>query len=299
MTSQVLVNTGPTTVTRTWYVDGTATDPGDATYGIVDGNGATVVAAGTSPTDNGDGTFTYALAAQSNVTRLLETFTIDAGAQSQQSLIEVVGGWLFTEYEARLFDNSALASVTTYPDWMIAGARAAITDFLEARTWRSWVPRYCRIELAGTGTRDLWLDRGIVRTADGATLARRGRLLDISEMVSVTVDGSSVSTGNVVIADGRLYRTDAVWPTGTATNPFNVVVEYRYGLNPYTDGSDYYGLLLLRDRLVASNISDRSQSFSDELGTYRFVTAGLGRAVSSIPEVNEWIRAKNNRVPVI
>ncbi len=92
-----------------------------------------------------------------------------------------------------------------------------------------------------------------------------------------------------------LWRTDTTWTRATTSDPLNVVVEFTYGVEPGTNGSDRIGMVLLRDRLVPSNISDRASSFSDELGTYRFVTAGFGSNVTSIPEVNAWVQANDRR----
>ena len=53
----VLVGTGPTTITKVWDVDGTPADVGAVTYRIVDANGTEVVAT-TAATKAGAGTDT-------------------------------------------------------------------------------------------------------------------------------------------------------------------------------------------------------------------------------------------------
>ena len=295
----ILVNTGPTTLTKTWYVDGDATDVGTITIGINDGTGTVVVASGTVVTDNSDGTYEYSLTRDliPNPTILVTTWT-EASAQSQTDHLEVVGGWLFTEAAARAFDSSAMTNATTYPDAVIAADRVRITDLLETWTHRSWVPRYARVELAGNGTRRIAV-KGGVRLSDGTRYTRSGYQHDLNSVLSVTANGSAVSTSNVVIDGSELVRTDTTWPTATTSNPLNVVVEYTYGLPPGAQGSDRIGLLLARDRIVSSNISDRASSFSDELGTYRFTTPGIGRAVSTLPEVNQWVKDNSMMVPVV
>ncbi len=290
-----LVNTGPTTVTWTWYVNGTATDVGTVTVTITDGNG-TAVDTAAATTNVGDGIYTYTLAVQTNVTILKFAWT--DGTSTQTDTMTVVGGWLYTEVAARAFDDAALTSVSKYSDKKIADIRQQVTADLETWTHRAWVPRYCRVELPGNGAYGLPLAAAHVRLSDGTPLRASGFLADIRSIITVTVGGTSVTTSNVKIVAGELLRTDSTWTYPTTANPLNVVIEYEYGLNPLTDGSDRIGLLLTRDRLIASNISDRASSFSDEPGSYQFVTPGVGRAVSNIPEVNRWVMDHQTRVLV-
>jgi hypothetical protein len=292
----VVVDTGPNVLTKTWYNRaGAASDVGTVTIGVLDGNGATVVAAGTGTTNNGDGTYSYSLGIQTALTVLVLTWT--GGSQSQVDHVDVVGGHLFTEAAARAFDRSAMTSATTYPDADIAAERARITDLLEGWTGRSWIRRYVRLETKGGGTRHLWLGPGSARLSDGRSLSRPGRGLDTMSVISASLNGSALTLGNIVVDNGRLWRTDGFWTYPTTSSPVNVVVEMEYG-SPGVMGVDRIGLLLLRDHLVASNISDRARSFSDELGTMQFVTPGLAHAVSNIPEVNEWVAANSATVPV-
>lgn len=189
-------------------------------------------------------------------------------------------------------------SETTYPDPDIAAMRQAITRDLETWTGRAWVPRYARLEFPGTGTHELRLTDGITRLSDGTRLRTPGIIMDTVRVLNATVGGVSVTTSDIKLIGSKLVRTDATWTHPTTTDPLNVVVELEYGLEPYTDGSDRIGLLILRDRLVASNISDRASSFTDELGNYSFVTAGVRGAVSNIPEVNRWVQDHKVKVYV-
>ena len=290
-----LVDTGPTTVTWTWYVNGDKTDVGSVTVTITDGNG-TAVATAASTTNNADGTYTYSLAVQTNTTILKFEWT--DGTSTQIDTMTVVGGWLYTENAARAFDDSALTSASKYPDKDIAAIRQQVTADLATWTHRAWVPRYCRVELPGNGRYGLPLADAYLRLSDGTPLRASGFLADIRNIISVTVGGVTVTTSNVKIIAGELLRTDATWTQPTTADPLNVVIEYEYGVDPMTDGSDRIGLLLTRDRLIASNISDRASSFSDEVGSYQFVTPGVGRAVSNIPEVNRWVMDHQTRVLV-
>lgn len=294
----LLAAAGPYTLTKTWYVDGTATDVGDVTIGVVDGNGATVVASGTATTNNTDGTYTYSLADQDNPGLLTVTWTRDDTGAELVDRLEVVGARLFTEAQARAFDASALSSTSTFTDADIAAGRDHVTEQLEHWTGRSWVPRWCRVETYGTGGYRLPLHDASPRTSTGVRLHRPGRLTDIATIRSVTVGGTAVPTSNVVVDGATLVRTDGTWTLPTISDPLNVVVEWDYGLAYPADGVDRIALLLLRDRLVANPISDRATSFTDELGTHRFETPGRFGNVSSIPEVNMWVKRHDVRVAI-
>jgi len=308
--SQLLAGAGPYSLTKTWYVDGTPTDVGDVTIGVTDGNGGEVVAPLTATTNNADGTYTYSLADQANPNILTVTWTrSDTGADLKDRL-ELVGGWLFTEAQARAFSAKAdatsalvpLASETEYPDATIADERARITEDLEYWTARGWVPRYARLELAGNGGSSLSLRDGFCRTADGHNLHRPGRLSDISQILSVTVSGTSVTTTNVEVdpVRARLIRTDSgLWTLPTTSSPYNVVVEYAYGLPYLVDGVDRVALKILVDRLVPSAWPDRVLSADTEYGTTRFVQpGGPMHNVSRLPEVNDWVNRHDHRIMV-
>jgi len=289
--SALIKNTGPHVLTKTWYVDGTATDVGDVTVGVTDSTGAVVVASGTATTNNTDGTYTYTLASQTAVKMLTVTWTRADTSATLVDTVEVAGGQLFTEAQARAFDLSALTSATTYTDNAIAVEHDRIADLLEQWTGRSWIGRYRYAKLAGTASRNLYLDDILWSTGpsngDGAQK-------DVIEVITAN-DGSTVTTSNIVLTGRNLYRTDATWTVATASNPQNVTIQYEYGMPHLVDGVDRIALLLLRERIVASNIPDRTSRFTDELGTYTLTTPGIGGAVSTVPEVNAWVKTHDTR----
>lgn len=282
----ILVNTGPTTLTKTWYVDGTATDVGTVTIGIVDANGDTVVSSGTAVTDNSDGTYEYALAVQTEPTILTVTWT--SGSQSLVDELEVVGGWLFTENQARNHGKKAdetapLASATEYPDSWIADERDRIADLLEQWTGVSWIPRYNRERLYGTGTRSIEVEKR-----------------EVTEILSATVSSTSVSTSNVeILPDGLLWRKDGLWTAGTASNPLNVTIEYVHGYDRLRNGVDRIALDLLLHRLVPRTTPDNLLSMDTEFGTQRFIQAGGPmRNPTGLPKVDQWIRENSRHLEV-
>lgn len=294
---------GPYNLLHTWEIDGVPTDVNAVTVGIVDAAGATVVAAGTATTDNNNGTYSYQLANQTAVKHLTATWTrTDTGA-TMQSVLEVVGGQVFSESDARSFDGSAMASTTAYTDAKIAEERDRITDLLERWTGVSWISRYCRVELRGTGRQDIYLGDGRRRGTLGQQVGGQAFNTEIVAVQSVTVAGSSVSPSSVEVdrLTGRLYLSSGVWTGSSSGDVLNVVVEYEYGQATVTEGVDRIGLLLLRDRLVLNDadVGRRATSYTSELGTWRFDTPGRGGNVSSIPEVNEWVKTHSRQTPFL
>ncbi len=310
--SQLLAGAGPYSIVKAWDIDGTATDVGDVTIGIIDGNGDEIVAAVTATTNNGDGTYTYSLASQASPDQLVITWTRADTSAFLDDTVEIIGNWLFTESQARIFHAKAdataalvpLASASEYTDAILANEREAIQQDIERWTGRAFVPRYARLEIPGNGTRHLPVTDGFVRTSDGTNsepLDRPGHARDIGIILSATVGGSAVTLANIKVdpVSGVLIRIDSVWQTATTANPLNVVVEYVYGLPYLIDGVDRIAMKLLVDRLVPSSFPDRAISVDTDFGTTRFVQPGgpMNNA-SRLPEVNQWVTAHNVRVPV-
>jgi len=302
--TRVLTNQN-STITLTAYSDGTQTDQGTFTIGIVDANGDTVVSAGTAVTDNDDGTYEYVLSAQTEPNVLTATWTESGGQPIYTTTIEVVGSHLFNEAQVRAFDaksngTAPLSSASEYTDTFLAEERDRVEDLLEAWTERSWVRRYCRAEFAGNGSRLVIARDGDARTSTGEPLHRPGRHTDVVSVISASVNGTAITASNVKVdpTNGAFYRTDGSWSAATSSNPRNVVIEYTYGLGYPVDGVDQVAMMLMIDRLVPSAISDRAVSFTDELGTLRFETPGRFGNVSTIPEVNAWVKSHSVRIPL-
>lgn len=309
--SQLLADAGPYTLSLSWYDPEGELDPDiDAvTIGIVDGNGDEVVASGTATTDGNDGTYTYALASQTNPDVLKVTWQDASTSASIVQRVELVGRHLFSVAAARTFGAKAdataalkpLASTTEYLTATIQEERTRITDDLEFWTGRAWIPRYARMELCGTGSTTLKLQNGVCRTADGYGLNRPGRLTDIAQLLSVTVGGTSVDVDNVTVdpVKGHLILESGVWTPGTVETPFNVIVEYVYGASQVIDGVDRIALKILVDRLVPSAYPDRALRIEGEYGAMQLVQpGGPMNNVSRVPEVNDWVRRHDHRILV-
>lgn len=272
--------------------DGTQTDQGTFTIGIVDANGDEVVASGTAVTDNSDGTYEYTLAAQPDLGFFTVTWSETGGDLTYTTYVEIVGGFLFTESQARAFQDGRLDSDAKFDDADIAAERVRVTDWLEAQTGASWVPRYRRVALQGTGSDNLAL-YGPTRS-EGPS-GGEGYAHHINRILSLTIDDEAINTDLVEIDGARLWLTD-----GTFTyrrRPGNVVVEYEYGYPSLRNGVDRIALLELVNRLPASRLSPNAESSTDEFGTYSWAPQNNGRP-SRNPEVNAWCRSQDMRVPI-
>ncbi len=294
-TTRVLKQTNPV-LTLSWYIDGTATDVGAVTLTLTDLDGNTVLSAG-STTNNADGTYSYTMTdAQTDALDYLVAVWEDTDASDErETLVEVVGGHLVTEAQVRAFDPS-LADTTTYPDADIVLARDQVTDLLEQWTGRSWVPRYRRSVFKGPGGRELAM-RDAVRSEGGS--GGEGATIDLQAVLAATVSGTSQTVADIDVGYSELFHTTNTWRRGTTSNPLNVVVAYEYGQPALRDGVDRIALILIRDRLVDSTISDRTISLQSDFGTTRFaLEGGPMRNPTKFPEVNQWIMEHDVRVSV-
>jgi hypothetical protein len=271
-TQRILRSVGSTIEVK-FYKDGNLIDADGAvtvTIDRADGTNLTTGAATTKPAGT-TGTYQYALAAQANLDVLTAKWTGTFGGVSSTVMthVEIVGRHLWTEAEARAFDNGALADATKYPDADIARERDRITNFIQHRTNVAWVPRYARVKLDGSGSDEIVLPHTVV-----------------NKLIAVTIDGVSVATAKFdPDEDGLLIYTDGTFPVGRR----NVIVAYEHGHEQDVDGVGYIGLRILRNTLVPTNISDRVRGFNDDSGNQFVVFPTAGNPLG-IPEADAWLR---------
>ena len=290
--STILKNTGPTTLSKVWYVDGIAVDAGTVNIAATDAHG-TVVVASTAATKTGTAAstvYSYVLAIQTQVKVLFVTWTrADTGAVLED-VVEVVGGQLFTLTEARAFDEGALVDTDKYTNAEIRTERDRVTALLEQWTGRSWIPRYCRVELPGTGVDAIDLASSTARTSTGRRLVRPGRHYDIVTIISASA-GTTITPTDIESDPPFLYHTTGVWVASASSDRMNVTVEYEYGLAYPEEGVGRIALLLTRDRLVKSPYPDSALSIQTESGAASLVREGGPMANRTrLPEVNAWLK---------
>jgi hypothetical protein len=276
--SVILRNTGPTTLTKAWYEDGVQVDAGTVTVGIVDADDTTVVASGTATSKSGSGsstTYSYTLPIQTAVKELTITWTRADTDAALTDTVEVVGGHLFNLNDARTFTVSGaqtpLSSSVTYPDGTIAEARDRITGMFAQHCGVSFIPRYARLELPGTGTRSLTVQH------------RR-----ISTVLAATINGTAQTASNIepVWNDRVLWHKTGVWSAATSSNPRNVTVSYEHGYQQVPSDIRRAALLLLLREVVPSDIPDRALSLTNEFGNMRLAVPGVDYP-TGIPQVDE------------
>lgn len=261
------------TLKKPWLVDGTPTSGQTITATVKDLDDVTI-ASGSAPEDGSTGSYAFTLQ-ETHVPNVALYNVTWANANGQQvtDQIEVVGNWLFSEPQARAFKAQALGNATKYPDPILLAERDRITDLIDKLTGRSWIPRYRRFVLKGSGSRELWLGDAVYSIGGNIAGESSGRR-DLQAVLSCKVNGATVSPANISIDRqmGVLHRTDAAWAIPSSTAPFNVTVDLEYGLPEVMDGVDHVALLLLTDRLVNSNIPDRARSWTDEFGNINLDT---------------------------
>lgn len=290
MRLDVLSGTGPITLTKKHFENGTQADAGNVTVTVTNPSGATVASGAATKTGTGTTTqytFTLAIALLAAATSLRVTWGRDTGGfVASADTVEVSENTLFTEVDARTATTSGLqtplSSDVSYPDAVIAAGRLAIAEMFEDRTGRSWYARYCRREITPPCTSPQVTLGGPRRRSDGYPVGGAGAGRDLLRILSCTVNGTSVPVAELAADDFRIHWTKGTFPAATQAQPFPVIVEYVYGQDPVAWETRDMALRMLRANLVPSDISTFATSLSSEDGTFR---------ITALPrQVEEWLR---------
>lgn len=269
--------------------DGDAAEPsGTVTVGIADEAGTTVVAAGTATTVGATGVRSYALtpAATADLRVLVATWT--NGTTTTTTRTEVVGGY-YASVRAIRQSDPVLDDPRKYPAAAIVAARRAVESEFEDYCGVSFVPRYRRVRLDGSGDDELVLPNIELR-----------RVVSVREY-DATLNHYDYSPGQLAAIaatpNGVLVRMDDyVFLEGDR----NVVVEYEHGYDrPPADILEAF-FLRVRDVLNRSNrgVPDRATTFTSDVGgTYSLLVAGRGGSITGIPDVDAALRRYARKVP--
>jgi len=285
VTSGNLIAGSAATLECTFHIDGTATAAGTPpTITVTRANG-TVLVDDQAMTAGATGVYTFAIPAVDN-TRV-DTLTLDVAGtwtsvRAVSLQVEVVGEPLFTLNAVRTFDGNRMSDPTAYPQAVLLRARDEIADLLASWTDVSWIPRHARYTLDGSGTSELPLNH-----------------LHVTDLIAVTVDGTAYDLDDCTIvgaASNFLSRDTGVWPTGDR----NIVVEYQHGHSGHPEGVTRIALLIARAHLVRDDIPHDAISYQGDQGGYQLVREGgpLDNATRT-PEVNAWLSAHSQRIPVL
>jgi hypothetical protein len=274
-----VLNAWPATLSHVFASGETPIDPtGTPTCVITDANGDAVESPTASVVGDDSGRVTATMSPRPELALLTVTWTATVSGTSitEVDYVEIVGGYFFILSEGRAADAS-LADVAKYPEADLLAARMDVEVECERICDRAFVPRYRREVLHGTGTTDLILSYGDVRTIRRASIASRtgGTFVDLS----TTQLAALASTDDRV-----LRRTDGnAWTEGLE----NIVVEYEYGWDAPPSDLVFAAKTRLRSRLNLnrSGIPDRASSYTvEDGGTYRLSMPGAYQ--TGIPDVD-------------
>lgn len=286
---RVLRNTGAV-LEQSFYLDGELANADGAVTITITRSDSTAVATGAATSNPSTGKYDYTLAPQAdlNILKAVWTGTFSGVVQSVTSYVEIVGNHLFTEAQARSFDDASLSDTTKYADSDIADARDRITDLLEHHTGVAWVPRFARETLDGNQS-------PYVARLYSNTGSLRLRHTRVSRLLSVAVGGTAYSSPELA----ALYLYD--WGDIESLTPWlagyrNIVVEYEHGYDYLVDGVDRIALRWLRTMLVSSDIDSRVVAMTDAGGeSYSYSRS----TPSGIPEVDNWIASHDQRLVAV
>lgn len=294
----LLVNTGPTPLDQQWDVNGTPGDVGDLTFEVRTADGAVQASGATTKTGTGASTlYSFDLANQTELTRLKLTYAKAlAPTVKLVHYIEVFGSQLFTERDARgsqiTGQQEPFADEGDFPDSEIARWRLLIGDKFESKTGRSWVRRYCRTAVAGTGTPFLRPMRGRARDWEGRGIAGEGRHRDIIRVVSAEISGDPIDPTEIVCDGGQLIYKSGIWTSRSWNDPLNILVSYEYGVDPPDSEAHEHAISMLHANALPSNISSAAEGFQNDAGNLRVTENGW---VYPSP-VWEWLSRNNGKL---
>lgn len=253
----------------TCYRDGTVTDPGSAGTVTVTDELGTVLSSGAATVVGGSTgklRYTPTAAAMALVNRLTVTWAgVVLGADPAITLTtqcELVGQFLFSEAEARGFGDGAMADATVYPDDVIREARDRIHDDFESIVGYP-LGRRCRLEeFVGEGSARARLTTGQLRGIRAVSWRDAG-----SSSWTAFTAGELADTG-IVHAWGMIERE--------SLGAFARGRRYRVSVEAGRDipgALRRAGLIVLRNTLVASNISARALFENNQAGQFRLAVA--------------------------
>jgi hypothetical protein len=231
---------------------------------ITNASGATV-STGTA-THGAGGVYTYVLPPQADVAALTVKWTGTFGGvvQSLQFAVDIVGALLFTIADARAFGKSTdLANETTYPDQMIADARARVTDLFRRYCQVSFIPRY-----------DHWEFDAMMQTTLYLPAKRVTKLLNVS-LNGTPVDAPTLAA-MVVQPNGQLYHSNTFFGFWSGLQRNQILVEYEHGWQQPPPQISRAALVTVWAELTTSQLADRFMSMQNELGITRQSTPDWG-----------------------
>lgn len=289
---QLLLQGAADTLSLSVYSDGVIADPGVTTVGVVDETGSVIIAAGTATSGSGAAGRTKTLTGSN--TAALGRWTVTWVTTNHGTLTtyaEVVGAHLFTIAEAIAFAKGAMATAGLTAA-QIAAQRFAVMEDFESITGASFVPRWHRVVLDGSGNCRVFLPQ-----------LRILSLIAIEERTRGTQTWTAFTEAQ--LDDTLIHRTGAIEreSLGTFTaGTQNIRVTYSYGWASPPPMIREAALRAARHQGVYSPVNERAISISNEQGSTSLWTpgySGRGSAIHPLPEVDRVLRQPQfmDRIP--
>jgi len=160
---------------------------------------------------------------------------------------------------------------------VIVDGREQVEGEIEDAAGVAFVPRGYRAVLDGNGRTSLFLPHN-----------------RITRLVSLKVGDDTVDVADAYLygSEGRLALQVGSFGTGNLT----VQALYEHGYAQPPARIKRAALILLKDRVVASNIEDRALSHTDEAGTIALSVAGAN-GIFGIPEVDAAVEQYSELAP--
>ncbi|MDQ3933426.1 MAG: hypothetical protein M3340_02210 [Actinomycetota bacterium] len=273
-----MLRSQPATIAATFLDSATEApvdpSPDSATVQVLRDDGTELVAS-TAATNAGTGRFTFQLTAahtaQLDLLTARWTATVGGASTTVETLVEIVGAFLFTLAEARTLEP--LGDTAKYPDADLIAARAIAEDVLEDACNYAFAPRYRRQELdVSTLTGRLRLDRWHVRRI--RWIEADGEALTSDQLSALRIyNGRSVDSQSFIF----IPRT-------------TIVVGYEHGLKAPPPAAARIAKRLAKRYLVKTPIDERASTMSTEDGTISLVTPGVRGMLFDIPEANAFVQ---------
>lgn len=288
---QVLRGAKPT-LSVEFYADGVLADPGVTTVTVVGLDGSAIVTgAATSGTGAAARTWTPAEPLAD-----LDVLTVTWGSATYGALtqtVEVVGDLLFSLREARRADGGAMANVESYPASVLEQARARIAEDFARICGVAFMPRVRQVDVGVHVSRQLLLpDLRVLAVRSIETRATH-------ETTWTAIDSDDLAA--VRILPGGVIGLSSALPYGHAS----ARVTYEHGWERVPEEIRRAALMVLRHTTVPDDIGPRVTSFTGEMGTTAYATAGrVSNSLSAfpyygIPPVDAALARYDERVPAV
>jgi hypothetical protein len=256
------------TVSRTFYEDGVAVDPGSVTVTITAADGTVIVNAAAA-SGSGAAARTYNVTAAQTAT--LNTWTVAWTSSTKGTLsstVEIAGGFLFSIAEIRAV--TPINDTVNYLTADIADTRTAVEQAIEQACGVAFVPRYALERYSGDGSNTLQLLHALP-----------------SSIRSVSITGTAFTAPQ--LADLTMTPSGAIYSTLTyfTWGQNNIVAGYEHGYQDAPMEIRRAALALAKMWLVGRRnpIDDRAITFNAgaDGGTYSLAVPGRAARASAIP----------------